>query len=301
MKACAEAFLAAVRENDPGLEAFALYQNGKILLEEHFAPDFPRLIYSHTKSFVATAAGFCLDEGRISLDTKFLDLYPEYRSVVVDPSAEEITLRHLLTMTSGLGEAYLMIGRHNPDSEGLPDYLAYLMSRPLKYRPGEHYVYSNGDSHMIAAMVRRATGETLQRYLYRKLFHPLGIGYPMWEADPDGLPFGGSGLFLKVRDMMKLGILYLNDGVWNGERLLSSHWVTEATRRQVCTGTGDPWTDGYGYQFWMSSHPGVFRCDGAYGQFSIVLPEEKAVVGIQCSERNTGMDMIRLIQKHFPV
>ena len=298
----ANAFLAELLSEHPGLlESLALYQNGEVLMEKHLVPDFPRLIYSHTKNFVATAAGLCLDEGKITLDTKFLDLYPEYRSVVTDKTAEEITLRHALTMSSGLGEAYLMGTHRSHDAEGFPDYLAFLMSRPVKFRPGEHFTYSNGDSHLVGAMVQRATGETLQRYLYRKLFSKLEIGYPAWEADPNGLAFGGSGLYLKVQDMIKLGILYLNDGIWNGERLLSPGWVKEASRKQIDTGNGDPWYAGYGYQFWMCCRPGVFRCDGAYGQFSIVFPEEKAVVSLQCSERNTGTTVIQLLRKHFQI
>ncbi|MBO7157836.1 MAG: serine hydrolase, partial [Clostridia bacterium] len=210
-----------------------------------------------------------------------------------------ITLRHLLTMSSGFGGAFLM-GVNRRPGEGMPDYVGYMLAKKLVYAPGEKFVYSNADTHLAGCMVEKAVGETLLRYAYRKLFAPLGIGYPAWETDPAGTAFGGSGLYLRNEEMMRLGILYLQEGVWNGERLLSREWVKQAGAQQIATGIADPWSSGYGYQFWMiPQRENAFRADGAYGQYSLVFPKENAVVGIQCCEENDLARFGAMLRRHL--
>jgi CubicO group peptidase (beta-lactamase class C family) len=100
--------------------------------------------------------------------------------------------------------------------------------------------------------------------------------------------------------MMRLGILYLQEGVWNGERLLSREWVKQAGAQQIATGIADPWSSGYGYQFWMiPQRENAFRADGAYGQYSLVFPKENAVVGIQCCEENDLARFGAMLRHHL--
>lgn len=99
--------------------------------------------------------------------------------------------------------------------------------------------------------------------------------------------------------MMKLGILYLHEGKWKGEQIVSEEWVKTATRKHIETGHKDPWVSGYGYQFWMiESRKGAFRADGAYGQYSIVLPDENAVLATQCSEYNDTERFAQILRKY---
>lgn len=286
MKERTLALIDALEKENTGCEAIALWQNDELVIEHHFVPPFPRAIYSHTKSFVSTAAGMAIDEGKLSLDTRVIDLFPEYESVITDEKVKDITLRHFLMMSSGLGGSLLMSANRRK-GEGWPDYIGYMLSKPLQYPSGERFAYSNGDTHMVACMVERAVGEPMLKYCYRKIFSKLDIGFPAWETDPDGRAFGGSGLYLSIFDMMKLGILYLNGGIWNGERLLSENWVREAGKAQISTGHPNPWNSGYGYQFWtVGQRENAFRADGAYGQYSIILPDSNAVLAAQCSEHN---------------
>lgn len=148
---------------------------------------------------------------------------------------------------------------------------------------------------MAGCMVERAVGDKLQRYVYEKILKKLGIGFPGWETDPSGTAFGASGMYLEISQMMKLGILYLNDGVWEGERIVSSEWVHEAGKRQINTGNNNRWSPGYGYQFWTMPTEGSYRADGAYGQLSIVIPDKNAVLATQCSEHNNVDKFISLI------
>ena len=278
-----KAFIECMKKDNPGIEAVALADAEEVLLEHHFVQVHSRNIYSHTKSFMSTAAGIALKEGALTLEDPLVKYFPEKVPDVHQKLLREIRFSHLLTMSSGFGQAYLMI-EDRRNGVGLPDYLEYMLSRPVIKRPGTEFDYSTGDSHLAGLMLAKAVGMRLDVYLYEKLFRPLGIGYPIWECDPQGNVNGGSGLFLNITDMMKLGQLYLADGVWKGERLLSHLWVKEATRKQIDTNGGDSWNCGYGYQFWMMPQKGAYRADGAYGQISFILPEQGYVVAIQCSE-----------------
>lgn len=284
MKEKVSAMIEELKGGDSGVEAIVLYQNGDVVLERRFTPPNERAIHSQTKSFVATAAGIAIDEGKLSLDTKILDLFPEYADSITDERVKTLNLEHFLKMSSGFGAGFIMQDERRK-GVAYPDYMKYLLSKPLVHEPGTKFCYSNADSHMVACMVERAVGIPLMIYCYDRIFSKLGIVYPVWETDPKGTPFGGSGLYLDVLDMMKLGILYLNKGKWNGERIVSEKWVELATKKHIDTKLADVWSKGYGYQLWtIEQTPGAFRFDGAYCQYSVVLPEDNAVVATQCSE-----------------
>ncbi len=298
MKAKTEALIDALTKDNPGVEAVALYQNGEMQLVHRFAPAGPRLIYSHTKSFVSTAAGIAIDEGYLTLDTRVIDLFPDYEEFITDENVKNITLKNFLTMSSGFGPSLLMSSNRRK-GEGYPDYVKYMLSREMKTPSGEKFAYSNGDTHMAGCMVQRAVGKPLLQYCYEKLFSKLDMGFPAWETDPDGTAFGGSGLYLDITEMMKLGILYLNKGKWNGEQVLSENYVAEAGKKHIDTGHPDNWSSGYGFQFWVvGERENSFRADGMYGQFSIVLPEENAVLATQCNERNDVARFTEILRKY---
>lgn len=290
--------IEVLKTEDLCVEAISFYQNGEMLLEHRFVRGEDRLIYSHTKSFVSTLAGIAVDQGKITLDTTLLSLFPEYENIIVDERAKDITLRHFLTMSSGFGKSLLMsVNRRK--GEGLPDYMEYVLSHSLEYNPGEKFCYSNADSHMVCCMLQRVLDEHLLKFANRELFAKMDMGYPVWETDPNGVPFGGSGMYLTISDMMKLGILYLNKGKWNGEQIVSEKWVNAATAKRIETGHPDSWNSGYGYQFWqIEAVEGAYRADGAYGQYSIVLPKENAVLATQCSEYNNVAKFAQLLRKY---
>jgi hypothetical protein len=134
---------------------------------------------------------------------------------------------------------------------------------------------------MLAAIVQRTTGQKLLDYLKPRLFELLGIENATWEESPQGIAAGGVGLSIKTEDLARFGQLYLHNGMWQGKRLLSEAWISEATARQISNGDGgeSDWTQGYGYQFWRCRH-GAYRADGVFGQYCIVMPEQDAVLAI---------------------
>ncbi|HCT91678.1 MAG TPA: hypothetical protein DF613_09925 [Lachnospiraceae bacterium] len=268
------------------IEGIAIADEKEVLLEHHFMPDQVRNTYSHTKSYMSTAAGIAISQGQLALDTRFAEFFAEYIPDGADPRLEKITLEHLLTMSSGFGQPYLM-GDDRRAGTGMPDYIAYMMGRPVLYEPGSRFAYSTADSILAGRMIEKAVGRNLAEYLYRHVFSKLGQGWPIWENDPAGHPIGGGSMYMKLTDMMKLGQVYLADGMWRGERIVDSGWVKAATTKQIETEPVPPkeiWWCGYGYQFWLSPYPRAYRADGAFGQVSTVLPEKGLVVAVQCPE-----------------
>jgi len=278
-------FIKYAESRHLSIEGIAVGDDRKIIQEHHFTPDLPRNIYSHTKSYMSTAAGIAISQGKISLDDKLADFFPEYVPEQPDPRLLRISLKHLLTMSSGFGKPYLM-GADRREGIGNPDYLSYMMQRPMEKEPGESFEYSTADSILAGRMIEKAVGQRLGEYLYNHVFKKLEQGWPIWENDPMGHPIGGGGLFMKLTDMMKLGQLYLGDGMWKGERIVETDWIKEATSKQIDTPNpnGDIWRCGYGYQFWLSPYPYSYRADGAYGQITTVLPSKGLVVSVQCPE-----------------
>lgn len=197
----------------------------------------------------------------------------------------QVRLRHLLTMSSGFHEAYLM-GADRCAGVGAPDYVKYMLSRPVKVQPGSEFVYSTADSILAGRMVEKAVGKRLSEYLYDRIFAPLGQGFPIWENCPQGHPIGGGGMFMTLSDMLKIGQVYLMDGKWKGQQLVDPAWVKEATAKQIETPNpgNDMWVCGYGYQFWRNPYEDSYRADGAYGQLTMVLPKKGLIVSVQCPE-----------------
>ncbi|CAG7611192.1 hypothetical protein PAESOLCIP111_01343 [Paenibacillus solanacearum] len=148
---------------------------------------------------------------------------------------------------------------------------------PIVYEPGTHFAYNSCASYLLSAIVQEATGRTLLDYLTPRLFEPLGIEGARWEACPDGIHLGGTGLWLKPEHIARFGQLYLQQGWWDGKRLLSEAWVREATSLHIGTGRKKPDYRGYGYHFWRSQH-GAYRADGSRGQLCIVMPDQEAVL-----------------------
>ena len=144
--------------------------------------------------------------------------------------------------------------------------------------------------------MQRRAGCDLVHYLLPRLFTPMGIQRPTWETDPLGNNFGAGGLFLTLDELHKFGLLYLQDGCWNGRQLVPAEWVRASTSRQV---ENDRDGYGYGYLFW-GGEEGSFRADGKYGQFSILLREKNAVVTITAESRAAGKLLHAVFTEIFP-
>jgi hypothetical protein len=272
-------FFAAFRPFENEIHAIEIHRGGQLVLRIAPAPyscTDKREIYSLSKSFCSTAVGFLVDEGLLSLDARIADLFPE--SVPEHPQENllKMKVRHVMSMNSGHH------GCAMPAMIRSDDEVRAFMEQPIPSEPGTHFAYNTGATLMLSHIVEKITGMKLLDYLSWKLFMPLGISDVRWNRTPDGANEGGCGIHVSVDDISKLGLLYLNRGVWNGKRLLSEAWVREASSPiSDNSANGSPdWCAGYGFQFWVNAREG-FRGDGAYGQLCVVLPERDAVVAVE--------------------
>jgi len=168
------------------------------------------------------------------------------------------------------------------------------LSLPVVFRPGEFFLYNSGASYMLSSIIKKVTGQTAHAYLQPRLYKPLNIVGATWTENWEGVNTGASNLRIRTEDIAKLGLLYLQQGVWNGKQVLSKDWVETASAKHIESGKYDSsWGYGYGYQFWLNP-VGGFRADGAYGQYSMVLPGQDAVVAItsESADKETTMQLV---------
>ena len=271
---------------DGALHGFVIVRHGKVIAEGSWKPfdtlNETHMLYSHSKSFTSSAIGFLVDEGKVDLDERLVDILPEDVPAKPDPRLGEIRVRDLLTMNVGADGDHT-IGR-NPS-----EWTKWFMKKELQRRPGTGFRYDSDATYMLAAIVEKKRGEKMMDYLKRKMFDRIGITKAWSTCSPEGIPCGGWGMNMTTRELARFGQLYLNHGEWDGEQLLSPDWVSLATTRQTwCNGitiqsqtigSGSDWSQGYGFQFWRCRH-GAYRADGAGGQYTIVFPDADAVVSI---------------------
>lgn len=273
------AFLDACAEKGRDLHSILLIRGGKAVAEGYFAPYLPgdkQHVFSVSKSWTSTAVGLASDEGRLSVKDKVISFFPEKLPAEVSENLADMEVRDLLRMGTGHDTAALPALIRTADSDWAESFLHW----PVEHRPGSKFVYNSGASYMLSAIVQKVTGEDLITYLTPRLFEPLGITGVCWDRSPQGICCGGWGIHVSTEDIAKLGLLYLNGGVFGGKRILSEEWVREATSPQIdnAPSSDSPdWKQGYGYQIWRCQH-GCFRFDGAYGQYMVAFPEQDAVL-----------------------
>lgn len=300
-------FLDAV-ESAEGIEPHSLMilRHGRLVASGWWAPYTPdrlQLLYSLSKSFTSTAAGFAVAEGLIGLDDPVVSYFPEYAADVSDPRSRAMLVRHVASMASGHEEETLERAR----ALGPDDLVRGFLQLPPERDPGTVFAYNQPATYTLAAIVQRVTGQPLTAYLRPRLLDPLGIGEVDWLTDRAGRELGFSGLHGTTDAIARLGQLHLDEGVWEGKRLLPREWIAEATRLHVPTAPGAQtsgaaeedlldWERGYGFQFWRSRHG--YRGDGAFGQFCLVLPEHDAVVATTAAT-NDMQALLTLVWEHL--
>ena len=264
------------------MNSVIVVRHGHIIAEGYWAPydaSTRHALYSLTKSFTSSAIGLAVAEGKLTIDDLVLPLFPEDAPAEPGSNLKALRIRDLLAMSTGQHSE----PRNRADDHWTKNFLAH----PFEHKPGTFFLYNTPASHMLSAIIQKKAGQPLLEYLRPRLFEPLGITDPVWNASPQGVTSGGWGLKLRSREIARFGQLYLQRGKWQGRQLLPESWVTQATSRQVSNGSNpaSDWEQGYGYQFWRTRH-GFYRGDGAFGQFCVVMPEHDAVVVITSGVRN---------------
>jgi CubicO group peptidase (beta-lactamase class C family) len=270
------AFVEAADKKVDSLHSVMLLRHGHVVAEGYWAPyhaEARHSLYSLSKSFTSTAVGMAVAEGKLSVDDEVLKFFPKDAPPRPGKNLAAMRVRDLLRMSTG----QLSEPRRTAERPWAESFLAH----PVPFKPGTHFLYNTSGTYMLSAVVQKATGKTLLDYLRPRLFEPLGIEHPTWEASPQGVSAGGYGLSIRTKDIASFGQLYLQKGKWRGKQLLSEAWVKAATSLQTSNGSNprSDWEQGYGYQFWRCRH-GAYRGDGAFGQYCVVLPGQDAVIAI---------------------
>ena len=257
-----------------------LLRHGHVIAEgwwSPFAPQHQHMLFSLSKSFTSTAIGMLVADGALSVDDPVLQYFADDAPAGVNEHLAAMRVRHLLSMSTGHEVDTMPLMRASADGNWARAFLAV----PVIRAPGTHFLYNTGATYMLSAIVQQVTRRKLLDYLTPRLMQPLGIEGATWEECPRGINVGGYGLNTTTEDIAKFGQLYLQQGVWHGMPLVPGAWINEATSKHISNGD-DPnsdWAQGYGYQFWRCRH-NMYRGDGAFGQYCIVMPGQHAVLAI---------------------
>jgi CubicO group peptidase (beta-lactamase class C family) len=277
------AFLDEAGSKIDALHSFLLMRHGQVVAEGWWSPyeaQSRHELYSLSKSFTSTAVGLAIADGKLSLDDAVLKFFPEDAPPQPSTNLKAMRVHDLLRMSTGHQSEPSLASSKQP-------WVKAFLAHPVPFKPGTHFLYNTAATYMLSAIVQKATGQTVFDYLRPRLFEPLGIENPTWGSSPQGITLGGYGLSIRTEDIARFGQLYLRKGRWGERQLVPAAWVASATARQTSNGSNphSDWEQGYGYQFWRCRRD-IYRGDGAFGQFCIVMPQQDAVLAITSGTRD---------------
>ncbi|MFN8598061.1 MAG: serine hydrolase [Anaerolineae bacterium] len=279
---------------EKGLTARSLLiiRHGELVYEKYFRsiqkPDRTANVRSVTKSVLSALMGIAMDQGLLdSLDHKVIEYFPEYFYPETDPRMAQVTLRHLLTMSAGFKWAELSpIQTRWMNSS---NWVEAAINLEFVEQPGTGFTYCTANTQLLSAILTKVTGEPLRDYAQRYLFAPIGIPTNRWSwgVDDHGYAIGGFAMNLRPRDMARLGYLYLNQGYWAGQQIISPEWIQASTRSQIHTDMD--WAPDYGYMWWIHPRSDLpsYEAAGSGGQTIYVVPGLDLVV-VMTSDTGVG-------------
>lgn len=282
------------------LHHLVVIKDGQVAADIHLAPyraSDAHNQFSASKMLTAMAVGLAVDDGKLSLDDRLVDVFADKCPANPAPELRSIDVRHLLTMTSGKQVTTSI-------RDTTTDWVASWLALP-GVAPGKVFAYDTMTSFMLSAAVQRVTGRTMLDLLNQRVLMPMGLDEVEWERSPDGINTGGWGLRCSTRSMAMLGQLLLQRGHWRGRQLLSSSWVDQMLADQlsplgiVATHT-DEYHDGYGFQMWHNALPGSYRTQGNFGQLMFCYPAGNLVIAINAATPFQS-ELLRVVQRDAPM
>lgn len=260
------------------INSITVIRNGYMVNETYFYPyqkGFRHAVNSVTKSFLSALAGIAIDEGAIkSSDDQVLDYFHGMDIANVDSRKQNLKIRNLLNMTTGLDWQF----DGNVSTQQMlqnQNWTKFTLDLPMKESPGHTFNYCNGAANVLSAIIQNATGKCASDYAAEKLA-PLGIRDMFWSSDPEGVSTGYSGIYIYPEDAARFGYLFLRNGVWNGKQIIPERWIGESTKKQA-NGSWTPILPGYGYMWWMN-RSGGYAAMGFGGNYIFVVPKLDMVV-----------------------
>ncbi len=267
------ALVDALQASGTEMHGLVILRHGKVAAEGWWSPYGPGQVHgsqSLTKTMTGSAFGIAMQEGLLSLDTRVINVFPEYAPLCEGkPYWDELCLRHMTTMGSGM-ETQPAIDR--------ADWIEKFFTMDIVHKPGTAFYYNSTACSMVGACIRKLTGLGLREYLRPRLLDIIGIDADRlkWHCHPDGMENGSGGLISTTEDNARLMDLYRQGGAWNGQQLLSPDWVSFAMQTQ-----NDHMAEAsvsYGGMMWKRGD--CLMADGAMGQWSMFFPEKDLVVSL---------------------
>jgi len=277
-----ESMMEAIERGQHAIHSVIVVRNGHIVWEEYlrgWRPHRPHEIQSCTKSVTSVLIGIAIRQGLIdSVDQRMVEFFPNHTIANLDERKGCITLEHLLTMSVGMDWHELDYPYDDPRNTlgqmwVSDDAVQYCLDRPMVNEPGESWAYNSCTSIILGGILEQVTGHSVNAWAREVLFDPIGIGDVFWALVAGGHYHTDGGLFMRPRDMARLGYLMLMDGAWDGQPIVSPEWVEASTQALYRT----PWGEGYGYQWWTLPRTDVFMATGHYDQRIYVSPEHNLV------------------------
>jgi CubicO group peptidase (beta-lactamase class C family) len=265
------------------LRCLIVYKSDHVVKEKYFHPGdslAPHDVRSVTKSVMATLIGIAIDKGIITSENqKIGDFLRTYISKI-DSAKANIKIKDVLSMSSGLSGDELSDPAEYNIWITAPDQLSYTLNKSMINTPGYYFNYNNGTAHFTSAILSMVSGTSTLQYASLNLFGPLGIDATLWEVDKRGLNNGAAGLYLTPSGMLKIGVLYLNNGIYEGKQVVSEDWITKTSTFKITTHNIEPFGPGYGYLWWTGSanNHNYYFANGYGGQFIVVVPDIELVV-----------------------
>jgi CubicO group peptidase (beta-lactamase class C family)/lysophospholipase L1-like esterase len=267
-----------VREQRVPIHSLLIVRNGRVVVDASFFPYQAGMLHdlaSGTKSVTSTLVGVAIERHALAgVSRPAWPILQAGNAMVSDARKSRITIEDLLTMQSGISCEWMHGETTLDEMRGSSDWVRFVLDRPMVAEPGREFAYCSPGMHLLSGIISKVTGSSTLDYARRELFTPLGIDASVWPSDPAGVSYGWGDLHLRPRDMAKLGLLWLADGVWDGKQIVPADWMTAAERAHV-THMGE----GYGYGLWVypDRQPPVFESNGRGGQRISVVPAVRLV------------------------
>lgn len=291
------------------IHSILIFKSGKLTFEEYFEGylysgnppgsngefiqynrETDHFLASISKSITSVLFGVALKEGFIdNINDKVIDIFPEYKDIMTGAKAE-ITVKQLLTMSSGLAWDEHSASYGDPANDvtamfAADDPIAYALSRPLLYSPGTQFLYNSGGTNVLGAIIQKYSGKSLLEFGNEYLFDPLNIQGGLWQRLSPDYYFAAGGVFLRPRELAKIGYLFLNDGHWGEKQIITPEWISESVKKHIATqGRTLLLPHGYGYQWWLEDFQAnghtynSFLAAGWGDQYMFIFPVEELMI-----------------------
>lgn len=267
------------------IHSVLIVRKGYIVAEQYYSDEYGNdslhSVYSCTKSLISALIGIAIDRQYIPDENiRMTGYFPEYKIENLTDDKQKITLKHMLTMSAGLDWHeldYLYNDERNTFNQwaSSSDRVKFVLDRPMAAVPGVIYTYNTGISHVLSAIIKKGTGIRADSFAMENIFRPLGIERYYWPVDQQGVAYGGNGVRLLPRDMAKFGYLYLRNGIWDGEQIVSQKWIEISQMKHIVRNDIPDYY--YGYHWWVSTE-NSYSAVGFGGQWITIFPEHDLVV-----------------------